>query len=104
MLIHLAEIANKLDKHGFFKLANSIDKLIQSLAKSELTKEAKIKNLPVISTVVLFRKHNGQLEVLIEERGVKPEKAQWALPGGHLEEFDDGKVENAADGGSRELH
>lgn len=47
--------------------------------------EAKTRDIPLVTTVAIFRKNNG-LEILLERRGKEPKKHEWALPGGHVEQ------------------
>ena len=54
-------------------------------------KQAKIKynelieERMLVASVILFRKHNNKIQVLLERRGAKPGKHKWSLPGGHVE-------------------
>jgi dTMP kinase len=60
--------------------------------------EGEDKDIPIVVTIAVFRKHNDNLEVLLERRGKNPEKYEWALPGGHLEDN-----ESYREGATREL-
>lgn len=47
--------------------------------------EELISNGNLVSTCIVFRKHEGEVEVLLERRGTPPNKHKWCLPGGHVE-------------------
>lgn len=66
--------------------------------QAKIKYEELIEERKLVSSVVLFRKHNNKIEVLLERRGSKPGKHKWSLPGGHVEENE--KPHEAA---SREL-
>jgi len=49
--------------------------------------------------VVILAEHDGELHVLLVQRGRPPYEGRWAIPGGHVDERED--FEDAA---RRELH
>ena len=56
-------------------------------------------NIKIAADSLVFSKSNGQLQLLLIERGNEPFKGMWAFPGGFVE--DDEDLEAAA---LRELH
>ena len=48
-----------------------------------------IQNIKIAADSLVFSKGNGQLQLLLIERGNEPFKGMWAFPGGFVE--DDGK-------------
>ena len=56
------------------------------------------KKRPRTVSIAVFRKKAGRIEVLVGQRSRAPEKDEWALPGGHV---DDG--EKVVDAAKREL-
>jgi ADP-ribose pyrophosphatase YjhB (NUDIX family) len=51
-----------------------------------------------IGTVAIFRRHNGDLQVLVTKRELPPSAGSWTLPGGHVK-----KGEKPVDGAKREI-
>lgn len=62
------------------------------------------RDLPIVSTVICFRKRGGNYEVLLERRKKDPLSRIWALPGGHVQRHDDNELEDFATAGARELY
>jgi len=57
------------------------------------------KILPKVTAgVIIYRKRNGKLEILLTKRNVSPFKDFWCFPGGHIEPF-----EKAIDAAKREV-
>lgn len=96
MIKLLAKIAQTLDAAALYSDADQLDCLIKN-AGAERHRE-----LPIIASVVLFRKRDGKTEILLEKRKEDPRSRTFALPGGHVEK---GKkdIEDFAAAASREL-
>lgn len=57
------------------------------------------KNFPKTTAgVIIYRKRNNKLEVLLTKRNVNPFKGYWCFPGGHIEIY-----EKAIDAAKREV-
>lgn len=46
---------------------------------------AKNDDLKLISTCIVFRKDNDNIQALLVKRDTKPNKNKWCIPGGHIE-------------------
>lgn len=67
-----------------------------------VTASEKVSYDQFVSRVALFRSNEGILEILLERRGDEGDY-KYELPGGHLDEYDDGAVEDYVSAASREL-
>ncbi len=54
-------------------------------ATAKVNYQELIEDKNLITTCIIFRKMNDQIEVLLERRGTKPNKHGWCIPGGHVE-------------------
>lgn len=66
---------------------------------AKINYEELIKTRDLVATCIVFRKHEGEIEVLLERRGTPPYQHKWCIPGGHVE-----KNEKPLDAAVRELN
>ena len=78
--------------------------VLEVLAGKGITKTAG-KDGRTVATVAIFRQSgpNADWQLLIERRGREPGEHEWSLPGGHLNEYEDGTTENYLDAAIREI-
>ena len=52
---------------------------------AKINYEQLVQDRDLVSTCIVFRKNNKEIEVLLERRGTSPNKHKWCIPGGHVE-------------------